>query len=636
MRALFTIFLIILTTALGAWFVSDLWIHRLGDYGQEIESREVGTSLYDEAEIINTFAITLTNKNEVPHDFTFNRNYQWECTSPYKDRADGISYLKPLIEFTLGAEVVDAIPLSDVDPSDFGFDDDWVKVEFKDAEGKEVAKFKIGISSAWHKRVVTTDERQQTQVTDIPTVFVIKENSPDDKILYLVADPAFGIHKIFMNDFEGFRDHRPFALNRPAMEEVSIKRANSEIVVDHSTSSSPWRISKPLDLATDRKAIAKLLTQLSTLKAVKLHPEESITLPENSEKIIQVGIKNRYIEEKPTLTIYPSEEAASTCYATMSDRPGIVFELPNETIATLPTSINEIRAKNMLTLNRKNIKQIVVNPSFKSRINIARKSLGKEYEMILPDGSTQKLNEFALSNLIAAVSVVPVKSFVTDAATDLSKYNFQNPILDVTVYPFAGVPQRVTFAQKNGIIYAHSRLSSVVWEVDPAAYGLISQNTWEWKDNTLWSLLVNDVTNFSMEIPQTPKKLSVNYDYYGDTFTGKLGDEDISAKINPVQAKYFLNNAHYITAQKRLGPNHVAAAKALENPILRLSISSATYDDEGLPSGKTTTKSITVAEPTAQMRNAPYYYAKVSDDEDYLIISATTYRYLSTNIFAEE
>ncbi len=636
MRSLFTIFLIVLTTALGAWFVSDLWVHKISDYGQEVEPREAGSPLYDESEIINTFAITLTNKNEIRHEFTFNRNYQWECTSPYQDRADGISYLKPLIEFTLGAEVVDTIPLGDIDPKDFGFDDDWVKVEFKDSTGKEVATFKIGISSAWHKRVITTDERQQTNITDIPTVFVIKENAPDDKILYLVADPAFGIHKVFKNNFEGFRDHRPFALNRPTMEEVSIKRANSEIVVDHSTSSSPWRISKPLDLATDKKEIAKLLTQLSTFKAVKLHTEDSVTLPEDSEDIVQVGIKSRYLEEPATLTIYPAEDTATTCYATMSDRPGVVFELLKNTIARLPTSINEIRAKNMLTLDRKNIRQIIVNPSFKSRINIARKKLGKDYALILPDGSSEKINDLTLSNLIASISVVPVKSFVTDAATDLTVYNFHNPILDVTVFPFAGVPQRVTFAEKEGIIYAHSRFSSVVWEVDPAAYGLISQKLWEWKDNTLWSLLVNDVTSFTMENPQTTEKLVVNYDYIGDAFTGTLGDRDISEKINPIQAKYFLNNSHYITTQKRLGPHYATAATALENPILNVSISSTTYDNEGLPTDKISTKSISVATPNPNLRNPPYYYAKFSDDDDYLIITPLTFRYLSTNIFAEE
>ncbi len=643
MRGIFTTFLILLTTLLGAWFVSDLWVHKLGDYGQDVEHRILGSPLYDDEAIINTYTITLTNKNKIPHHFTFNRNYQWECTTPYQDRADGINYLKPLIEFTLGAEVVDAIPLSQVDPKSFGFEDDWVKVQFADKDGNEVAKFKIGIRSAWHKRVVTTDERQQTKVTDIPTVFVIKENAPDQKILYLVADPAFGIHKIFKNDFEGFRDHRPFALNRNSMEEVSIKRSNSEIVVDHSTSTSPWRISKPLDLATDRKEIAKLLTQLSALEAVKIHPKENITLPGSSEDIIKVSVKNRYVDEQSTLTIYPSEKGAPTCYATMNDRPGIIFELPKQansnnknSLAALPTSINEIRAKNMLTLDRKNIRQFIVSPAFKSCVNVARKKLDKEYELISSDGSTQKINDFTLSNLIAAISVVPVRGFVSDAATDLSKYNFQNPILDVTVFPFAGVPQRVTFAEKAGIIYAHSRLSSVVWEVDKAAYGLISQNQWEWKDNTLWSLIVNDVTSFSMENPQTAQKLTVNYDYIGDAFTGKLNNADISDKINPIQAKFFLNNAHYITAQKRLGPNDANAAKALETPILNVSISSSTYNDEGLPTGKSKEYTISIAKPRSQMVNPPYYYAKTSNDEDYLIISPTTYQYLSTDIFAEE
>ena len=161
---------------------------------------------------------------------------------------------------------------------------------------------------------------------------------------------------------------------------------------------------------------------------------------------------------------------------------------------------------------------------------------------------------------------------------------------------------------------------------------------WEWKDNTLWSLLVNDVTSFSLENPSAPsaQKLVVNYDYIGDAFTGNYGEQDISAETNPIQAKYFLNNAHYITAQKRLGPDSIVAAKALETPLLRVSISSSTYDNEGLPTTNLSHKTITIAAPSLKMNNPPFYYAKVSDDEDYIIITPTTFRYLSTNIFAEE
>ncbi len=642
MRILTTISLFITTTTLVVWLVVDILNSAKEETLEYNEVKSNGQNLYSQAEVLATQSITLTNNNKTPHSFSFNNYKQWVSTEPYKDRADAIFHINPLIQFTIGAIIVDSIPINDIDLKDYGFDKDWIEVKFNDAKGENLVTYKIGMSSTWHQREIHEDEKGQRTAIDIPTVFVIKENAIDDKVLYLVSDPTEKIHNLFTNNFEGFRDHHPFALNLNFLEQVRIRRANSEILIDKSTPDNPWRISKPLDLATDKKSIRSFLINISKLTALKLHPIGSITLPEESKDKLIIGIKNRGIEEETILTIYPNDNNTNTAYATISDRLNVVFELPTQSaftnqssLASIPLSINEIRERNMLTLNRKNIAKVLLRPEFNQPILIGRPNQRNKYKLYKSDNSVHNINELNYINLLDAISVLPVKAFTSDAATDLTLYGFENPVLSIDIFPFAGPPQRLTFSRKDGKIYANRFRSSVVWEVDPLAFENIVTNEYEWKDSSIWLLLINDITSFSIK-KSGQEKLTVNYDYLGDRFNATLGQDDVSKQISPIQAKFFLNNCHFINARKRLGPNNTLAQKALANPVLSATIYSAVYNDDGRMSDKKNKRTIQFAKPNVTVTNPLFYYAKVENEDDYLIVSPTIYKYFANDLFSDD
>ncbi len=644
MRLFFTFILVILTLVLGSWFARSVSKNGRDGGISDSQSLPAGSRLINEEDIIKTRRVVLTNPHTKPHEFILNRHYQWECVRPYKDRADGVLYMNPLLKFALTSEIIDSTPLSAIDPADYGFDKNWVRVEFQDEAGKTLTSFKIGKSSAWCKRIITKDAKNEQIITDIPTVFVIKEDAKKDRTLYLVADGSSSIQKLFKDNFAGFRDHRPFALRRHTLEQVRIKQSGREIILDHTTTASPWFISKPLDLPVDNKAISKLLVGISQLSAIKLHPRESITLPEASPDDLQIAIKNRYSETETILTVYTPKtgDNATTCYATVSDRPDIIFELPLQpsdkiktTISTLPLSINKLRRKSMISLNRNNIRGFIIRNQVTAPIIIARKKRGDKYKLLPVGGGILDVNEVAITNLIAAVSIMPVKAFVSDAAADISLYNLNDPSLIIDIRPLAGKNQRVTFARKDGHIYAMANGKNVVWEIEPKVYASIPKKEWEWKTPIIWELLLNDVTDFSIARPGQPVT-RVHYDYLGDSFTCKVGNQDLSEKLNPIQAKFFLNNNHVIAAQKRLGPHHELAQKALENPILIVNIQATAYDDEGLPTDKKDSHTIRIAPATRSTNRPAFYYAKADNDPDYLIISPSTYHRLNIDLFSDE
>ncbi|MGJ8657517.1 MAG: hypothetical protein ACSHX6_13795 [Akkermansiaceae bacterium] len=641
MRLFTTIILALCTAALSFWLYLDIQKQQETSAFDASGAIPAGDRLFDNPRLLDRHTIILSNKSGVEHTFQLNRNSLWDCISPYQDRAAGVLYLNPLLNFTMSTQVVEAIPMSQINLEDYGFSDNWTKVTVKDIHGKIAASYKIGMDSSWKHRIITTDDSGQPVTTDFPTVYIIKENAEDDDVLYLAADPTFIIRSLFKDNFEGFRDHRPFALNRKYMEEIRIKQSSREIVLDHSTSESPWRISKPLDLAVDSKSLSKLLVDISNLTAVKLHQKDSITLPQETKGKTQIIIKNFGVSEPITLTVYPpTKENAKTAFATISDRD-VIFELPTQategyksSIASLPTSVNALRARNMLTLARENIRGFILRQPYVPPIIVARPAAGSNYELLTVDGKRAAPNEVAIANLIAVVSKEPVKAFVSDAATDLSLYDFQNPVLTLDIRPLAGLSQRLIFSRKEGIIYAHLQGSNTVWEVDPATFLRIAKNEWDWKSNIVWDLIKNDIIQFSVQ-QRGQEKVTVDYDYLADTVSAKIANQDVTNKLNPLRAKYFINTCSQVIARRRLGPDDFQAEQALKNPIFTATITSQLFDDEAMPSS-TQTHTIQIALPSETATKVAYYYAKSSNDPDYFMITPAAFKLFTTDLFSEE
>ena len=641
MRLFPTIFLSLCTVILCTLLYLDTQKDKQRNTLDDSGAVPIGNKLFDNPALLDRQSIIISNKEGHEHSFKLNRNQIWECTSPYQDRASGILYIAPLLTFTTHAEVVEVIPVSQINIENFGFSDNWTKITVKDIHNKTAASYKIGMESAWKHRIISKDDRGQDLITDFPTVYILKQNTKDEDVLYLVADPTFSIHSLFQDNFEGFRDHRPFALNRKYMEEIRIKHSGREIVLDHSSYESPWRISKPLDLSVDSKALSKLLVDISNLKAVKLHQKDSITLPQETKNLTQVSIKNFESDELVTLTVYPpTDENAKTAYATISNRE-VIFELPTQategyksSIASLPNNVNALRARNMINLTRENIRGFILRQPYIPPIIVARPAAGSNYELLTIDNKRTAPNEVSIANLIAAVSREPVKAFVSDSVTDLSLYDFQNPILTIDIRPLAGLTQRLIFSRKDEKIFAHLQGGNVIWQVDPQSFRRIQKNEWDWKNNIVWSLLKNDIIEFSTQ-HRGQKTLTVDYDYLADTVSAKVGTTDVTNKLNPLQAKFFINTCSQLSTKRRLGPNNKQAIHALKNPIFSVSITSQRFDDQAMPSS-TFTHTLQIAKPSETATRIAYYYAKSSNDSDYLMISPATYELLTTNLFSEE
>lgn len=597
-----------------------------------------------QTDLRTTAYIELTHADKSTHIFQFQPSTGlWLGESPWKDRADGPLIINQLILFALNAEVIDSFEpekkaLRDV----YGVGKNSIGVTFKDSNKNKLASFLIGNPSAWKKRI------EAKQEVLIPSVYIRRADSEQRKNIYLCTDVTGDIHKLFNHDWQLFRDHRPLALNLPTLKTVSMKRGKTETVITKDTPESDWKISKPLELDTDPKSLASYLTNLSKLTASKLHEPGSITLPNPSQSMLEISVSRFDVPEKiTTLTVYPPAEGATSTYATVSDRD-VIFELPliatantSNYLTQLPESVNALRSRTMVTLKKKqrgDLRSLIIRtPQQPSNEPVViTRTPTQPYQMLLPNDAKQRIDEFVLKDLLEAISLTPVNDFVSDAATDLSVYGLDSPTLIIDLLFNKGKPMQLIFGKKTGTTdtyFATLRGSSIVWEISPEILTKIALHTWEWKPKLVWNLPVIDILSFTTQ-RSDQAKLEVSYDFAEDSFQAKQGEQDLSAQINPQRAKYFLNENHHLVAEKRLGPNDAIARKALETPIYTASISVQEYNEEGLPS-QLATYTITLAKPNKTGSSA-FYYAKASNDPDYLILSLETVRKLADNTLFDE
>ncbi|MEO1857974.1 MAG: DUF4340 domain-containing protein, partial [Rubritalea sp.] len=479
----------------------------------------------------------------------------------------------------------------------------------------------------------------------IPTVYLRLKNEDADDHIYLCTDTSGDIHSLFEDKFQAFRDHRPFALNVTTLQQVRLLRGKTDIVLSHPQPAAPWMLTKPLELATDRNAVMKFLANLSKLEAIALHPTSTITLPDNAENMLEVAVTNFGSNEEITLKVYPPSEGAGSCYATVSNRD-VVFELPliatqktSNYVTQLPNSVNELRSRQMMQWTkhaRADLRSIIVrSPQVLAEPVIIARIPGSPYKLITPSNKKEAIDESVFAELMQKIASTPIKDFASDAAVDLSPFGLNKPLIAVDFVFFKSPPRQLLLGKvvskaadgtSNERYYASLRGTPIVWEVTPELVSSIPTRYWSWQPKDIWNLPVIDITQFTAQ--QTGKeKLTVQYDYLEDNFTAKLGDKDMTASILPQRAKFFLNENHLLTAQKRLSPYNAEAIESLKNPVFTATISVQEFDNEGMPSELVTY--ILELGKSSKTGNSAFYYAKANNINGYFVLSLEAVRKLA-------
>lgn len=203
-----------------------------------------------------------------------------------------------------------------------------------------------------------------------------------------------------------------------------------------------------------------------------------------------------------------------------------------------------------------------------------------------------------ISALLKSLSQVPVTSFAADAKTSKEmeawkdSFGLASPdyILIAAMKPcpvrtaLFGLsvplvkdrePRTYTFSRSIGnngkrAWFGLEQGSLSLYGISPKLTRLFSMNAEAWKSRQLFDFSLSQVRSVSLHYAQA--RLDLTYDYLGETWAGKLDGEDVTSRINPHRANYYLKALQKLEASLWLPPDDEDALAALAKPAFSVSL----------------------------------------------------------------
>jgi hypothetical protein len=550
----------------------------------------------------------------------------WQATRPWQDRMDPRAAVN-IINFTLTLRVEDFAEADEIDPASAGLDDTGISIHLMGPERETLARYKIGRKTPWLASI--SDLPQPA-----PTVFIQTRDENRRGHVYACTGD---ITPLFKDGMKYLRDHRPFYFNPLALQKIRIRAEQGELTLGRDSPQSPWRLVKPLDLATDPAAIKSLIEGVFELQALSISDRASAMLAADASltKPGQISLISFGSEAETVLEIQqPETPDARTVRATVSSRPDTVFELPLKpaddlvSLADLPLAVNDLRDPTLTNLNIQSLRGILIQPSTGTEILISRTP--PRPWIVTIGGNSQEANEERLFALLKTATEGRAIGFESDAATDLSPWGLDRPFLKLRFFGEDKQGLELTLGiDGQGGYFVNRTGTSTVMRVDPSLVASLPVRPYEWRHSRLWSLdryhLMAIERTSGQESP-----LELRYLFRDDQWTASSDGEDVTSTLDPGRANFLLGELEGLKVTRWLSPDDVSAANALAAPSLVFRIIEKATDDTGDFAG-IITREVALA-PGSTGPTPAFYYGRLSSDTHPFLLDRESYGKLATEL----
>lgn len=621
MRSLPTTLGLILTSACLCGLAFWQWKH--GDFTALLGAPPVpiGETLYPELDPAAVSEIRVTSAS---HEASFvKQSNGWHALTPWDDRMAPEAAVG-IIQFAAGLRSQDYADRGDLDPEKSGLGKSTIRIRLNNTKGQSLADFRIGRTAPW--KVELPDQDQP-----FSSIYVQKLEPNHKQHIYVGSGD---IGPLFKDGFKFLRDHRPFYFHPALLQSIRIRTEEGELTLAREKPQDPWRIIKPLDLATDPASMKSLLEGLLSLCASRLaeRTEVSLTATEDTTKTNQIALTTFATGQETILEILPPEspEARET-KAMVNDRPKTVFLLPTKpepgliTLANLPLTVNELRDPTLTHLQIPSLRGISIQPSTAPTILLTREP--KQPWMVTLGGATQLANEENLYALLTAVTNGKALAFESDAVTDFTPWGLDTPILILRFLGTDNQAVELRFGMNSkGDIFVNRAASSTVMRVERALLDSIAIHPHEWRHSALWSFHRFDVVEIKRTRTDEPT-LTLAYNDFQETWQGRSGEADVSGELNSNRASYMLGALEELRVARWLPVGDSDALTTLANPTLTIRTVRKKNNEEG--------ESIGLIEDLlefAPQPKSPLFYGRRLSEPQPFLISPEIYQKLALDL----
>lgn len=281
----------------------------------------------------------------------------------------------------------------------------------------------------------------------------------------------------------------------------------------------------------------------------------------------------------------------------------------------LPLSLDALRSKQFTDVRSDDIYRVMLASKYDSfplaltHIPGDKDSGVQDTWLYSADGKPfAEAEQDLVKSFVRSLSEVPVESIVediplgTDRREAMRRYGLNAPYYTLAVLPNPCRLRATLFGVNLPLLkdrsartfyisrYRDGETGQSMWvgmEKDGnTIYRLSSKLTrmfslqWlRWKNRSLFHFPISALRKLTLGFQQQP--LELEYDYIGEAWTGKLGQEDVTPRINPHRAVYYVRQLQKMQVEQWVDPADIDALKALAHPVfsVKLELELTDYSD---------------------------------------------------------
>ncbi len=204
-----------------------------------------------------------------------------------------------------------------------------------------------------------------------------------------------------------------------------------------------------------------------------------------------------------------------------------------------------------------------------------------------------------VENLLKSFKGIPVEQIVVDAApgtnmdSHLAEYGLDTPDYILAIQPRPCLLRATLFGNDLPFLKDRNNRHFLIRRIPDATTGktkwygtemgsnaicqlsskfarMLSLRIEKWKSRKLLNFNISAVRKLRLDYQQAP--LELEYEYMGETWTGTLKGEDITPRINPHRAVFYLRRLQDLKVSQWLDPNDEDAVQALKKPAFRIQL----------------------------------------------------------------
>ena len=408
------------------------------------------------------------------------------------------------------------------------------------------------------------------------------------------------------------RDHQITPFLTAQIDRVIVHQSAGDIELMRQQNS--WQIVRPIKARADEETVNAALERINATPVLGFAESEKIPNTETENFGRSISLFSG--EEKMEIFCgSPVPNQPDKTYLRVASRPSLLL-VSNAFAQAIDIKPNQLRDRRIARLNPDIIDRIRIDQSGTASVFLAR----HEDHWEIANEQNAPANTEAINRLIAALNGTDVQEFVSDTATDLSRYGLDAPLLrigfssyasDNTAESGAGEEPVATLAvgklEKNAY-YARIEEEPYVFSISEQTVNTLPTHDFDFR--SLDALTVQRSDLLSAEIANSQGKVGVIRDD-----RGKWVIQEKAASQDEAALQTFLNTISQIRAVAWVGP--AQPAYGLDHPDETIQI-------------RTKTGQFTLQIGDANERGDRY--AMLSNRTGVFLIAANDYQQLSARL----